>query len=138
MPLGYPPLRRAIAAHLTARGLVTAEEEILVTGGAQQALSLLASYYVTPGAVILVEDPTFPGAIDAFRTAGGRILTVPVRQAGADAALLAATMSQAPVRAVSGGGPDVAWGGGPDQNWAGVTPASRAALSTRAGSARPS
>jgi DNA-binding transcriptional MocR family regulator len=100
VPLGYPPLRRAIAAHLTARGLVTAEEEILVTGGAQQALSLLASYYVTPGAVFLVEDPTFPGAIDAFRTAGGRILTVPVRQAGPDAGLLAATISQAPVRAV--------------------------------------
>jgi DNA-binding transcriptional MocR family regulator len=100
LPLGYLPLRRAVAAHLTARGLVTAEEEILVTGGAQQAISLLASYYVTSGAVVVVEDPTFPGAIDAFRAAGGRILTVPVRQAGADAGLLAATISQAPVRAV--------------------------------------
>jgi DNA-binding transcriptional MocR family regulator len=100
VPLGHLPLRRAIAAHMTARGLVTAEEEILVTGGAQQAISLLASYYLTPGGVILVEDPTFPGAIDAFRTAGGRILTVPVRQAGADADVLAATISQAPVQAV--------------------------------------
>ena len=100
LPLGYPPLRRAIAAHLTARGLATDEEETLVTAGAQQALSLLASYYVTPGAVVVVEDPTFPGAIDAFRTAGARILTVPVGQAGADAGLLAATVSQSPVRAV--------------------------------------
>jgi DNA-binding transcriptional MocR family regulator len=100
VPLGHLPLRRAIAARLTARGLLTAEEEILITGGAQQAISLLASYYLTPGAVILVEDPTFPGAIDAFRTAGGRILTVPVRQAGADADVLAATISQAPVQAV--------------------------------------
>jgi len=100
VPLGYLPLRRAVAARLTARGLVTAEEEILITGGAQQAISLLASYYLTPGAVVVVEDPTFPGAIDAFRTAGGRILTVPVRQAGADAGLLAATISQSAVRAV--------------------------------------
>jgi DNA-binding transcriptional MocR family regulator len=100
LPLGYPPLRRAIAAHLTARGLATDEEEILVTAGAQQALSLLASYYVTPGTVVVVEDPTFPGAIDAFRTAGARILTVPVGQAGADAGLLAATISQNQVRAV--------------------------------------
>jgi DNA-binding transcriptional MocR family regulator len=100
LPLGFPPLRRAIAAHLTARGLPAAEEEILITGGAQQAISLLAGAYVSPGAVVVLEDPTFPGAIDAFRTAGGRILTVPVHHGGADVGLLAATISQSPVRAV--------------------------------------
>ena len=100
LPLGYPPLRRAIAAELTAQGLVTAEEEILVTGGAQQAISLLASCYVTPGAVVVVEDPTFPGAIDAFRAAGGKILTVPVGRGGADPGVLAATLSQAAARLV--------------------------------------
>jgi DNA-binding transcriptional MocR family regulator len=100
LPLGYLPLRRAVAARLTARGLVTSEEEILITAGAQQALSLLASYYVTPGSTVVVEDPTFPGAIDAFRTAGARILTVPVGEAGADAGLLAATITQSQVRAV--------------------------------------
>jgi DNA-binding transcriptional MocR family regulator len=100
LPLGYPPLRRAIAGRLTAQGLPTAAEQVLVTGGAQQAFSLLASCYVAPGAVIVTEDPTFPGAIDAFRAAGGRILTVPVRSAGADARLLAATLSEAPVRLV--------------------------------------
>ena len=100
LPLGYPPLRRAIASELTAQGLVTGEEEILVTGGAQQAISLLASCYVTPGAVVVVEDPTFPGAIDAFRAAGGRILTVPVRRDGADPAVLAATLSQGAARLV--------------------------------------
>ena len=51
---GFTP--SAIAARLTARGLVTAEEEILITGGAQQAISLLASYYLTPGGVILVDQ----------------------------------------------------------------------------------
>lgn len=100
LPLGFPPLRQAIAAHLTARGFPTAEEEILITGGAQQAISLLASVYVNPGAVVVLEDPTFPGAIDAFRMVGGRILTVPVYQGGADVGLLAATISQSPVRAV--------------------------------------
>jgi len=99
-PLGYPPLRRAIAAHLTAQGLPTTEEEVLVTGGAQQAISLLAGRYVDPGAVVVLEDPTFPGAVDAIRTAGGRILTVPVHEAGADIELLAATIAQSPVRAV--------------------------------------
>ncbi len=47
-----------------------------------------------------MEDPTFPGAIDAFRTAGGRILTVPVHHSEADVGMLAATISQSPVRAI--------------------------------------
>jgi DNA-binding transcriptional MocR family regulator len=99
-PLGYPRLRRAIAAHLTAGGLATAEEEILVTCGAQQAISLLAGCYVEPGSTAVLEDPTFPGAVDAIRTVGGRILTVPVRGEGADAEVLAATVSHSPVRVV--------------------------------------
>ena len=100
LPLGFPPLRRAIAVHLTARGLPAAEEEILITGGAQQAISLLAGAYLHPGAVVVLEDPTFPGAIDAFRTVGGRILTVPVHRGGAELGLLTATISQNSVRAV--------------------------------------
>ena len=99
-PLGYPPLRQAIAAHLSARGLPTTQEQVLVTGGAQQAISLLAAYYVSPGSVIVLEDPTFPGAVDAFRAAGGRILSVPVHAAGADIELIAATISKSTVRAV--------------------------------------
>jgi DNA-binding transcriptional MocR family regulator len=99
-PLGYPPLRRAVAAHLSARGLPTTQEQVLVTGGAQQAISLLAAYYVSPGSVIVLEDPTFPGAVDAFRAAGARILSVPLHAAGADIGLLASTISQNTVRAL--------------------------------------
>src|SRR5215470_7947644 len=99
-PLGYPPLRRAVAAHLSARGLPSTAEQVLITGGAQQAVSLLAAYFVSPGSVVVLEDPTFPGAVDAFRTAGGRILSVPVHAAGADIGLIAATISENTVRAV--------------------------------------
>jgi DNA-binding transcriptional MocR family regulator len=99
-PLGYPPLRQAIAAHLSARGLPTTREQVLVTGGAQQAVSLLAAYYVSPGSVVVLEDPTFPGAVDAFRAAGARILSVPLHAAGADIGLLASTVSQGTVRCV--------------------------------------
>jgi DNA-binding transcriptional MocR family regulator len=98
-PLGYPPLRRAVAAYLSARGLPTSQEQVLITGGAQQAISLLAAYYVSPGSVIVLEDPTFPGAVDAFRAAGGQILTVPVHAAGADIELIAAAISENTVRA---------------------------------------
>jgi DNA-binding transcriptional MocR family regulator len=99
-PLGYPPLRRAVAAHLDARGLPTTDEQILITGGAQQAISLLAACWLQPGQLVVLEDPTFPGAIDAFRAAGARILTVPVSESGADVELLAETIAQSAVQAV--------------------------------------
>jgi DNA-binding transcriptional MocR family regulator len=73
---------------------------VLITTGAQQAISVVATCLVEPGAVVVVEDPTFPGAIDAFRTAGARILTVPVTAAGVDLDALAATLADHPVRAV--------------------------------------
>jgi DNA-binding transcriptional MocR family regulator len=99
-PLGYPSLRRAVAAYLSARRLPTTQEQVLVTGGAQQAISLLAAYYVSPGSVIVLEDPTFPGAVDAFRAAGGRIMSVPLHAAGTDIEVIAATISESTVRAV--------------------------------------
>ena len=99
-PLGLPPLRRAVAELLTARGLATAEDEVLITGGAQQAISLVASSVCKPGQLVLLEDPTFPGAIDAFRTAGARVLTVPVRDTGPDVDLVRATLAASDVRAV--------------------------------------
>ena len=99
-PLGYPPLRRAVAEHLSERGLPTAEEEVLIAGGGQQAISLVASSLCGPGQLVVLEDPTFPGAIDAFRTVGARILTVPVLGAGADVELLRETLAASDVRAV--------------------------------------
>jgi DNA-binding transcriptional MocR family regulator len=99
-PLGYPPLRQALARHLSAQGLPTREPEILVTGGAQQAISLVAACYLQPGQVVVLEDPTFPGAIDAFRTAGARLLTVPVTALGADVDMLGSTVAEHAVRAI--------------------------------------
>lgn len=99
-PLGHPPLRRAVAAHLTALGQPTVADEVLITGGAQQAMSLLAACYVKPGGLAVLEDPCFPGAVDAFRAAGARILTVPVGEAGPDIDLLGATMTENAVQVV--------------------------------------
>jgi DNA-binding transcriptional MocR family regulator len=89
-PAGYPPLRKAIARRLSANGLPTDEEEIIITTGAQQGLSLIAVACTRPGETVVVEDPTFPGAIDAFRLAGARLATVPVDDAGADTTAIAA------------------------------------------------
>jgi DNA-binding transcriptional MocR family regulator len=58
--------------------LPTESEEVLVTSGAQQALSLITSLYIQRGDAVLVENPTYFGALDAFRLAGARLSPVPV------------------------------------------------------------
>lgn len=57
----------------------TGPEQVLVTTGAQQALSLLARLLVVPGDRVLVEAPTYAGALEAFREAAARFRSVPVR-----------------------------------------------------------
>jgi DNA-binding transcriptional MocR family regulator len=77
-PLGLPALRAAIAGHLTDRlGLPSDPAEIIVTTGGQQALDLLIRCEVLPGQPVAVEDPTFPGVLDALYRAGARVIGLP-------------------------------------------------------------
>jgi DNA-binding transcriptional MocR family regulator len=76
--LGLPALREAIAAHLTVGGLPTTAEQVLVTSGAQQAIGVVAALYLRPGDAVALEDPTYPGALDAFGDARARLVAVPV------------------------------------------------------------
>ena len=78
LPGGLPALRRQVAAHLLARGIPTSEDQVIVTSGAQQAISLVAALYVRPGEPVVIESPTFPGALDAFRAAGARLVPLEV------------------------------------------------------------
>ncbi|MEW9548897.1 PLP-dependent aminotransferase family protein [Nonomuraea sp. NPDC050783] len=84
-PAGVPALRAALAGYYTARGLRTAPEEIMVTTGAQQALTLLAGLLVAPGDTVLTESPTYPGALEVFRHAAAVVR--PVTPEGLRAAL---------------------------------------------------
>ena len=68
-PAGHPVLRRAVADRYTDRGVRTGPEHVVITAGAQQALSLLARALLAPGDRVLVEGPTYPGALEAFREA---------------------------------------------------------------------
>jgi len=82
--LGLPALRQAIAGHLTAGGLPTAVEQVLVTSGAQQAIGLVAALYLQPGDAVALEDPNYPGAIDTFNYARARLVPIPVTADGAN------------------------------------------------------
>ncbi|MFI7135405.1 PLP-dependent aminotransferase family protein [Nonomuraea sp. NPDC050153] len=68
-PAGNPALRAALAAYYTGRGVPTTAEEIIVTTGAQQALTLLTGLLVAAGDTVLTETPTYPGALEVFRHA---------------------------------------------------------------------
>lgn len=83
-PMGLPDLRRGVANMLTRTGLPTNENEVLITSGAQQAISLVAGLLVPRGETVATEDPTYIGAIDVFSAAGARILTVPSGADGLD------------------------------------------------------
>lgn len=77
-PAGHPVLRRAIADRYTGRGIRTSPERILVTTGAQQALSLLARALLAPGDRVLVEGPSYAGALEAFREQAAILRSLPV------------------------------------------------------------
>lgn len=77
-PYGLLALRQRIAGRYTQEGLPTTEDQVLVTSGAQQAISLAATLYLQRGDSVLLENPTFVGAIDAFRAAGSRLIPVPI------------------------------------------------------------
>jgi DNA-binding transcriptional MocR family regulator len=77
-PYGLPDLRSAIASHLAERlGLPATPAQVIVTTGAQQALDLLIRSEVLPGQPVAVEDPTFPGALDALHRAGAAVIGMP-------------------------------------------------------------
>lgn len=82
LPLGLPALREAVARHLTQQGLRTAPEQVLVTSGAQQAISLCAALFLQPGDAVALENPTYLTAIDIFTTCGARLLPVPLSPEG--------------------------------------------------------
>jgi DNA-binding transcriptional MocR family regulator len=86
-PAGHPALRDAIADRYTQRGIRTSPDQIVVTTGAQQALSLLARALLTPGDRVLVEAPTYSGALEAFREHAAVPCPLPVGLAGLAAAV---------------------------------------------------
>lgn len=87
-PKGSPRLRAQVAERYCAEGLPTGLEQVLITAGAQQALALTAAATVRPGDAVVVESPTYPGAIDALARAGARIVAVPAESTWASASAL--------------------------------------------------
>ncbi|MFJ7156057.1 PLP-dependent aminotransferase family protein [Streptomyces sp. NPDC101118] len=85
---GAPELRTAVAARATGRGLPTGPDDVLITTGSQQALTLIAATLLEPGDTVLVENPTYLAALQCFGLAGARVVPVPCDEDGLDPAAL--------------------------------------------------
>ncbi|ORV43474.1 PLP-dependent aminotransferase family protein [Mycolicibacterium doricum] len=82
--VGVPSLREAVAAEYCARGLPTEPDDIMITTGALHAIGLILATYTQPGDRVLVEQPTYHGALAAIATAGGRPVPVAIAEDGWD------------------------------------------------------
>ena len=92
--IGLAPLRAAIAERYCARGLPTEPDEVMVTTGALHAIGLILATYVQPGDRVLVEQPTYHGALSAITTAGARPVPVAIADDGWDLGAMHAAMRQ--------------------------------------------
>ena len=79
---GYAPLRATIAHVLASQGLQALPENILITAGSQQALSLVSQLLLKPGDTILVESPTYGGALELFQALNFSVVGIPVDKQG--------------------------------------------------------
>ncbi|WP_030991362.1 MULTISPECIES: PLP-dependent aminotransferase family protein [unclassified Streptomyces] len=79
---GDADLREAIAQRLTARALPTDADDLIITTGSQQALTLITTAVLEPGDVVLVEDPCYLAALQTFGFAGARVVPVPTDDDG--------------------------------------------------------
>src|SRR5579872_4570057 len=77
-PWGSTALRQRLAERITQWGLATVPGQVVITAGAQQGISAAAACWLRPGDTVVVEDPSYPGAIAAFAQAGARLIGLPM------------------------------------------------------------
>jgi 2-aminoadipate transaminase len=90
---GYLPLREMIARHTSRYGIKAQTENVMITTGSQQALDLIGKLLINAGDRILVEAPTYLGALQAFNVYGAEYVSVPCDEDG-----LRTDMLESPLR----------------------------------------
>lgn len=82
---GYPPLRQALREYLGSHGGVFRDgDDVMVTTGAQQCMDLSTKVLCNEGDTVIVEDPSFIGALNCFRSYNVNLVGVPLEDDGID------------------------------------------------------
>jgi 2-aminoadipate transaminase len=98
--LGYCPveglqsLRRGIAAHMRRRGVAVDTSQVLILSGSTQGIGLVGRFLLSPGDEVVVEVPTYLGAIQAFRALNARVIGVPTDSEGMRVDLLESILAR--------------------------------------------
>lgn len=79
---GFEPLREELLVRAKAKALANERDRILITAGAQQVMSLASAALAGRGDTILCENPSFVGAINAFKLTGARVVGVDMEEDG--------------------------------------------------------
>ena len=93
---GYEPLREMIARHIERYGIRARTENVLITSGSQQALDLIGKLLINAGDRVLVEAPTYLGALQAFNVYGADYVSVPSDEDGLRTEQLDASLRSGP------------------------------------------
>ena len=93
---GYEPLREMIARHTSRYKIHAQAENVLITSGSQQALDLIGKLLINPGDRVLVEAPTYLGALQAFNVYGPEYVSVPSDEDGIRTELLEKPLRSGP------------------------------------------
>ena len=79
---GHPPLRELLASRMRGQGSQIDPENILITNGAQQAIELVFHTFLERGDAVIIEQPTYTGALSVLASIGARVHAVPVDEGG--------------------------------------------------------
>ncbi len=93
---GYQPLREMIARHTARYGIRVKPDNVLITTGSQQALDLIAKLFIDPGDRVVVDAPTYLGALQAFNLFGAEYASVPLDERGMNPDALKAALRPHP------------------------------------------
>ncbi|MFL5800644.1 MAG: PLP-dependent aminotransferase family protein [Roseiflexaceae bacterium] len=85
---GYQPLREFITTMMRTRGLTIPADQVLMLNGSQQGLDVAGKLLIDPGSTVLVEEPTYLGALQAWRPYSPKFITIPIDADGLDVAAL--------------------------------------------------
>jgi 2-aminoadipate transaminase len=87
-----PQLYEQLSQRLQTQGIRADRDRLLISYGSVQILGLLPDVFIEPGDVVLIEGPSYLGAVDKFCNAGARVITIPVDELGLDVDAVEATL----------------------------------------------
>jgi len=95
---GYRPLREWVAADLDARGVPATADGVLIVNGSQQGIDLVGRALLSPGDVVLTENPTYLAALQVFDSFEATVRAIPTDEEGIDVEAAAAYLRQPGVK----------------------------------------